>query len=87
MRKRKIVTTALALAAAAYVARFSAKLLAELARYERIREMSDEGSLWGEVPKIAGETIRGERDFATEMLAFFVKAPYELARYFRMESL
>ncbi len=87
MRKRSIITTALALTAAAYAARFAAKMLTELARYQRMRDMSDEGPMAQEFPKLAGETLVEERAAAREWGSFMVKFPVELARYLRMESL
>lgn len=87
MRKRNILTTALALAAAAYAARLAAKTLAEWSRYERIREMSDEGPLLQDAPKLAAEVLNGERDFFKELATFFVKSPYELMRYLKAEMM
>lgn len=87
MRKRNILTTALALTAAAYAARFAAKSLIELARYQQMRDMSDEGSMAQDFTKVAGELLAGERAAAREWASFFVKSPLEMARYLRMESL
>ncbi|HET7814252.1 MAG TPA: hypothetical protein VFL13_07745 [Candidatus Baltobacteraceae bacterium] len=87
MRKRTLLTAALVLTAGAYAARMTAKMLGEWARYERIREMSDEGPLLEEMPKIAGETLLQERAFARELISFTFKFPVEIARYLRMESM
>jgi len=87
MRKRNILTAALALTAAAYIARGTAKTLAEWARYEKIREMSDEGPLTQEFPELVAQTIRREGDFLRELATFALRFPYELYRYLRMESL
>jgi hypothetical protein len=87
MKLGKILTGALALAALGYVARIVILSAADWQRYDKIREMSNEGPFAAELPAIAAETARKQSATAREFAAFMTHAPYEFARYLRALSL
>jgi hypothetical protein len=76
-----------ALALTAWVARKAVVSAAEWQRGDRMREMSNEGPLSRELPRILGESIAAEGPFVGELAKFAMKFPQEVARYIRAESM
>ena len=87
MKKRNILTTGAALAAAAFAARLAILTAMEWRRENKMREMSDEGPLGPEVPGLLLESLVAERAFVVELGKFLIKFPIEMARYFKAESM
>lgn len=87
MRPKKMFTTAVALAVAAYVARMGILTAFEWQRENKMRAMSDEGPLSKEFPWLFSRTLLEEREFVRELVRFAVKFPVEMARYLKSESM
>ncbi|MFN2449015.1 MAG: hypothetical protein ABR508_04370 [Candidatus Baltobacteraceae bacterium] len=84
---KKVVLRTLAVAGLVLIARFALKTAGELARYDRIRAMSNEGPVLEETPDMLLQIAVQERQTFKEWGAFFKSLPRDIARYVKIESM
>ncbi len=87
MKPRTILKGAVALGIAAYLGRLAVLVAADWQRYNRMRAMSDEGPLGPALPRLLGQAMSEEGAALKELSEFAVNAPYEFARYLRIQAM
>ena len=85
--KKRILWGPLAAIVALYAISMGMRMADDMRRYNRIRAMSDDGTVAQEMPGLVMQTMNEERATITEWLRFLVTFPGDLVRYFRMESM
>jgi hypothetical protein len=82
------VLTVCAIGGIAYISfKGALAVLRDVRRYDRIREMSGEGPVARQIPKILREIAAKERGTATEFIRVLAELPHDTARYLRLMAM
>jgi len=88
MKANVRILSLLALAAAGGLAfRVTLSAASDLRRYDRLRAVSNEPPLWGELPKMIREVTDKERHAPLNLWETLAGLPSDLARYARIKSM
>lgn len=85
--KKRYILGALALLAAAYVARLALKTSQDIDRYNRMLSMSDEGTVQQEAPELLRQVVTQQGQTIKEFANFARSAPKDAARYAKIGSM
>ena len=85
--KKRTLWGPLAAIAALYAVAIGLRMADDMQCYNRILEMSDEGTVASKLPELIMNVLSEERATVKEWLALLTTFPADLARYFRMESM
>jgi hypothetical protein len=88
MRKFKTLLKLIAIGGACVlVARAAAGTVGDLRHYNRLREMSNEGPLWQELPEMIREIAAKERGLGPQIAGVIASLPADLLRYIQIETM
>jgi hypothetical protein len=86
MNKRRFWGAVAALAAL-YAVRMTLKMAEDLRRYNHILSLSNEGTVQQEMPELAMQVMKREKQTVKEWMNFMKSAPKDFARYMKIESM
>jgi hypothetical protein len=69
------------------VARTAAGATDDLRHYNRLREMSDEGPIWQELPEMIREIAAKERGLPLQIAGVIAGLPADIARYIKIKTM
>jgi thymidylate synthase ThyX len=87
MNKKRKFWGAIAALAALYAVRMALKMAEDLRRYNHILSLSNEGTVQQEMPELAMQVMKHEKQTVKEWMNFMKSAPKDLARYLKIESM